>query len=120
MCIVSERLERSTRRRAQALEISRTSRRTIMNKHVMSSLYKIMNVRKILQHYPVPHLQFSEVILNILQDCFAVIVTSDEAYFHLYGQVNKQNCRYWANESPGELHEKSLPSQKVKVCRALV
>ncbi|VEN43791.1 unnamed protein product, partial [Callosobruchus maculatus] len=28
----------------------------------------------------------------------AVIVMSDEAYFHLSGEINKQNFRYW---SPG-------------------
>ena len=30
----------------------------------------------------------------------AIIVMSDEANFHLSGEVNKQNLRYWASENP--------------------
>lgn len=110
---------RSTRRRAQALEISRTSLRTIMKKHLKFHPYKIMIVQKILPHDPVQRLQFSEHMLNILQDDLAVIITSDEAHFHLDGHVNKQNCRYWAKENPRELHQKPLHSQKVTVWCAL-
>ena len=58
-------------------------------------------------------------MLNILQDDLAVIITSDEAHFHLDGHVNKQNCRYWAKENPRELHQKPLHSQKVTVWCAL-
>jgi hypothetical protein len=32
----------------------------------------------------------------------------DEAWFHLSGYVNSQNSRYWATESPHELHEQPL------------
>ena len=48
-----------------------------------------------------------------------MIITSDEAYFHLDGYVNKQTCRYWSTENPRELHQKSLHSQKVAVWCAL-
>ena len=30
------------------------------------------------------------------------LLTSDGAHLHLKGHVNKQNCRYWANEYPIE------------------
>ena len=58
-------------------------------------------------------------MLDILQDDLALIITSDEAHFHLDGYVNKQNCRYWSTENPRELHQKSLHSQKVTVWSAL-
>ena len=63
----------------------------------------------------VQRLQFSEHILSILQDDLAVIITSDEANFHLNGQVNKLNCQYWAEENTRELHQKSLHNQMVIV-----
>ena len=44
---------RSTKRRAQALEVSRMSLRTIMKKQLMFHLYKVMIVPKILLHDPV-------------------------------------------------------------------
>jgi hypothetical protein len=40
---------------------------------------------------------------------------SDEAYFHLTGLVNKQNCRYWSDWHPQELIQKPLHSSKVTV-----
>ena len=40
---------------------------------------------------------------------------SDEAHFHLNGNVNKQNFRYWAAENPQTLHQKPLHSEKVTV-----
>ena len=39
-------------------------------------------------------------MLQIFEEHDAVIMMSDEAYFHLNDTVNKQNCRYWAAENP--------------------
>ena len=74
-----------------------------------------MVVQKILLHEPVQRLQFSDDMLNILQDDLAVIITSDEAHFHLDGHVNNQSCLYWAKDDPRELHQKSLHCQRVTV-----
>jgi len=35
----------------------------------------------------------------------AVLLSSDEAHFHLSGAVNKQHFRYWAEHNPRELQE---------------
>ena len=43
------------------------------------------------------------------------IIMSDEAYFHLGGYVNKQNCRIWASENLKMLIEKPLCPQRVTV-----
>jgi len=106
---------RSTRRRSQALEISRTSMRTIIKKHLKFHPHKIRIVQKILPNDIVQRRQFSEQMLDVLLNDLAVIITSDEAHFHLDGYVNKQNCRYWAIETPRELHQKPLHSPKVTV-----
>jgi hypothetical protein len=40
---------------------------------------------------------------------------TDEAYFQLCGNVNSQNCRYWANKKPHDIHQKTLHSANVIV-----
>ncbi|KAE9522082.1 hypothetical protein AGLY_017526 [Aphis glycines] len=45
----------------------------------------------------------------------AVLISSDEAHFHLSGTVNKQNFRYWATENPQEIHQRPLHSPYVTV-----
>ena len=37
---------------------------------------------------------------------------SDETHFHLTGYVNKQNCRYWADNNPKEVHEHPFTQQQ--------
>ncbi|GBN57629.1 hypothetical protein AVEN_214645-1 [Araneus ventricosus] len=43
------------------------------------------------------------------------IFWTDEAYFHLQGPVNTQNCRIWARENPFQMQPLLLHSQKVTV-----
>jgi hypothetical protein len=40
---------------------------------------------------------------------------TDEANFHLCGNVSSQNCRYWATENQRDIHQKPLHSEKVIV-----
>jgi hypothetical protein len=40
---------------------------------------------------------------------------SDEAWFHLSGYINSQNCRIWASENPNAIHEEPLHSKKIGV-----
>jgi hypothetical protein len=40
---------------------------------------------------------------------------TDEANSHFCGNVNSQNCRYWATENPRDIHQKPLHSEKVIV-----
>ena len=46
------------------------------------------------------------------------LIMSDEAHFELYGCVNKQNIRFWAEESPMEKTEISLHSERESQCGA--
>jgi len=43
------------------------------------------------------------------------VLMTDEANFHLCGNVYSQNCRYWATEKPRDIHQKPLHSEKVIV-----
>jgi len=44
-----------------------------------------------------------------------VILTSDEAHFHLNGSVNKQNLRYWSTITPRQVHEHPLHCDRVTI-----
>jgi hypothetical protein len=55
-----------------------------------------------------------EVLLNALDnDDLNHVLMMDKANFHLCGNVNSQNCRYWATENPCDIHQKPLHSEKV-------
>jgi len=57
-----------------------------------------------------------EVLLNALDnDNLNHILVTDEANFHLCGNVNSQNCWYWATENPRDIHQKPLHSEEVIV-----
>ena len=43
------------------------------------------------------------------------VLMTDEANFHLCGNINSQNCHYWATENPRDIHQKTLHSEKVTV-----
>lgn len=106
---------RSTRRRAQALGMSRRSLQRILKQELKFHPYKIMVVQKILPTDHLQRLQFSQRMLELLEDENLIMMMSDEAHFHIDGYVNKQNCRYWADTNPRELHESPLHSDKVTV-----
>jgi len=40
---------------------------------------------------------------------------SIKAHFHVSGNVNKQNCRYWSPDNAHEFHQRPLHSAKVAV-----
>ena len=43
------------------------------------------------------------------------VLMTDEANFHLHGNVSSQNCCYWATENPHNIHQKPLHCKKVIV-----
>jgi len=43
------------------------------------------------------------------------VLMTDEANSHLCGNVNSQNCRYWATENAHDIHQKPLHSSKLIV-----
>jgi len=57
-----------------------------------------------------------KVLLNALDnDNLDHVLMTDEANFHLCGNVDSQNCRYWATENPRDIHQKPLYSERVIV-----
>ena len=62
-----------------------------------------------------------EVLLNTLvnNDLTHVLMT-DEVNFHLCGNVNSHNRRYWATENPRDIHQKPLHSEVIHRCVGVV
>lgn len=57
-------------------------------------------------------------LLNINKrdaDVSSKIILRDEAYIHLVGCVNRQNCCFWGSEKPQLNAEKRMKSQRVNV-----
>ena len=75
--------------------------------------YKMVMVQAINDQYNVNRKTVCEVLLNALDnDELNRVRMTDEANFHLCGNVNSQNCRYWATENPRDIRQKPLHSEK--------
>ncbi|GFY32130.1 DUF4817 domain-containing protein [Trichonephila clavipes] len=57
--------------------------------------------------------------IAVVPDFHKRILFSDEAYFWLNGNVNKQNCRIWKEANPQVYVETPLHSEKLTVWCAL-
>lgn len=111
---VEQSPRRSARKHAAALRFSDRSLRRILHKELKMHPYKIMLTQELQEK---DFESRKKLCLEIQQRVpqAAVILFSDEAHFHLYGSVNKQNFRYWAENNPRELHERPLHCPRVTV-----
>jgi hypothetical protein len=94
----------------------RTVRR-MLNEDLNFHPYKMVMVQAINDQDTVNRKTLCEVLLNALDsDDLNHVLKTDEANFHLCGNVSSQNCRcYWATENPRYIHQKPLHSEKVIV-----
>lgn len=98
----------STRRRATQLRICRTSLRRILKVDLRMFPYKIHLAQELLSRDAPQRLQYaSRFILLATENVnfFNTLINGDEAYFHLNGYVNKQNCRIWGTENLTAMHQ---------------
>jgi len=78
--------------------------------------YKIVMVEAKYDQDTVNQKTVCEVLLNALDnDDLNHILMTDKENFHLCGNVNFHNCRYWATENPRDIHQKTLHFEKVTV-----
>lgn len=107
---------RSIQRHSAALAMSTSTVRRILHTDLHFHPYKIAVVQQLNEQDFPQRLQFCRQMLTIFEENENLIfLMSDEAHFHLNGFVNKQNCRYWAERNPHQLHERPLHSPKVTV-----
>lgn len=105
---------RSAMKQAAALQISDRSVRRMLHLDLKFHPYKMAFVHTIQNGDYQRRVDASQTLLqNVPKN--SILLTSDEAHFHLSGYVNKQNYRYWAPENPRELHQTPLHSQRVTV-----
>jgi hypothetical protein len=78
--------------------------------------YKMVIIQAISYQDTVSRKNVCEVLLNALDnDDRNHVLMTNEASFHLRGNVISQNCRYWSTENPRNIHQKPLHSEKVIV-----
>ena len=109
---------RSARKHAAALSMSDRSVRRILHDDLNMHPYKTMIVQEL---SPTDYGTRVTLCSDILREVppTAILISSDEAHFHLSGMVNKQNFRYWTDTNPQELHQRPLHSPKVTVWCAM-
>jgi hypothetical protein len=91
-----------------ALGISSWSLRRILHP------YKMMLAQELSERDHANRRAISAEILEQIPAA-AVLLSSDEAHFHVSGAINKQNFRYWAERNPRDLQERPLHSPRVTV-----
>ena len=110
----------STRSSASSLNISRTSIQRIL-KDLHYHPYKIHTVQTLLPDDKLARTMYAEEeIARIVENPghLSLLVTSDESHFHLDGDVNRHNHRYWSQTNPHWIQEHSLHSPRTTVWAA--
>jgi hypothetical protein len=119
---VMENPQISTRRLAQQVSVSHTTAYKAMRQQLGLHPYKVSVVHQLLPGDSETRLHFCEWLGDVVENdphfmdtCFF----TDEAWFHLSGYVNSQNCRFWSTENPHIIHELPLHSAKLGVWAAM-
>jgi len=101
------------------MRLSRESLRTILQKDLKFHPYKMCVVQELRATDYEQRENFTIRMEVQLENENAIIIMSNEAHFHLSGEVNKQNLRYWASENPLNIHKEPLHSERVTVWCAI-
>lgn len=115
---VREDRDESIRRRSQSLGLSYGTLWRILKRDLGLKAYKIQLVQELKPADLRLRREFGQWALEQLAIdpyFYRKIVFSDEAHFWLNGYVNKQNCRIWADEQPGEIQELPMHPEKCTV-----
>lgn len=115
---IQEKATTSTRKLSSAIGITRRSLQRILKVDLNLFPYKIQIVSKIMPGDYYVRETFCQKMLELMDNDSTLIdhlFMSDEAHFDLNGNVNKQNCRIWAESNPKAVHEVKLHPQRVTV-----
>lgn len=108
---------------ARDLGVSHTSVLKIL-KEEKKHPYKLQYVQELLEDDFDRRIQFCETMMDRIdrnQISSLHVLFSDEATFTLNGEVNRQNCRYWAPENPHWIRENHTQwPQKLNVWAGII
>lgn len=110
--------ETSQRRTSISLGMSKTTIQRILRQDLQLRPYKIRVLHELSEEDFADRLTFCEDMLQRLYDDGTLlerIVFSDEAHFHLSGQVTRHNAHIYARENPKAFTTKPLHSERVTV-----
>lgn len=114
--------KRSSRKRTQILPISRSTMLRVMKEDLGMYSYRIQTVQKLTTADKSRRMELVQVLadkIEISKSFLSNLWTSDEAHFHLDGQVNSKNNIFWGTSPPSEVRERPLHSSKVTVWVAM-
>ena len=100
---VRDQPRRSVRGFAEGTGMSRSSVHRILSQDLNLFPYKLQLTQKLKRGDKARRLEWSHWLLSKVRRCPRFLSTlwmSDEADFHLDGNVVKQNCRFWSEENP--------------------
>ena len=113
---VEQSPKRSTRKRSQTLPKSRSTMMKVMTEDLGMFPYRIQTHQKLSEADKNRRKEMAKVLPDKIEedDTFLKnLWTTDEAHFHLDGQVNSKNNVYWGTSPPVEVAERPLHSCKV-------
>lgn len=122
ICAIKEELDsdpsQSTRIIAAVVGASHTFVHKVMREDIGLYPYKVQYHQMLYEEDFANRAECCKDILEVHAKCnhfLEFLLTSDEATFHVNGQVNRHNCRIWGLQKPEAILNKSLCSPKVNV-----
>lgn len=109
---------KSTRKIADEVGASHTLIHQVMRHYLGLYPYKLQYHQMLYEEDYANRVQCCQDMLQINehnQNFLKHLIMSDEATFHLNGQVNRHNCRVWGTEKPNAIMNRSQGSPKVNV-----
>ena len=100
------------------LNIPQSTVHKIVTQHLHMYPYKFHLVHHLTEGDKVKRIEFCRKFLKLCDDdenWISKILFTDEAHFHLNGDVNTHNVRIWSTDNPNEVIEQPLHSPKVTV-----
>ncbi len=109
--------KKSVRRASGELNLSKTTVHRILKGEKMHP-YRLHILHELFDEDLAARRAFAEEMLQVIEndDTFLhQLLFSDEAVFHLSGQVNRHNCVYWSTDNPSHTAMRPLQSPKIVV-----
>lgn len=110
---------KSLRKLGQQTNISVATAHKAVKQHLCLYPYKVTVVHELKPADYVKRINYCEWFLRMIQrhgvEMLDRTFYTDEAWFHLSGQINSQNTRVWSSENPHAVKETELHPEKIGV-----